>query len=337
VLADAASQRDPVGSGAEAAPRASALVWLAPPTRVRQPPISGMRLAGLGLLATMLVALVALASTPSTYAPGTVGASPTGAGGIVYTLILLALIADLVVLGLVLYVLRPRRPRKRSDEDEGHVYQPPPAHWAVKLLAVAFPLVILAGLILAVFAAHVPGTGLQSHPRPAAPKVLVTPQPTPHPGLSEGGPSQPPVFTLTELLAAAILTLLAVAIVVWKVRTRYTLQYDEPGRAQALAAIVDDSLEHVRREREPRRAVIVAYATMERLLAAYGFPRRAFEAPLEYLARVFQSQHVDAHALRTLTELFELAKFSHHDISLRMKEQAVSALTTIRDSVRENV
>jgi hypothetical protein len=80
--------------------------------------------------------------------------------------------------------------------------------------------------------------------------------------------------------------------------------------------------------------VIAAYARMERALAGYGLPRRAFEAPLEYLERVaFHFQDAQPLARRLvfeLTYLYERAKFSHHDIDVEMKEEAIQALGAIR-------
>ena len=52
------------------------------------------------------------------------------------------------------------------------------------------------------------------------------------------------------------------------------------------AAAVDESLDDLRAEPDPRRAVIAAYARLERVLAAHGLPRKPAEAPLEYLGRM---------------------------------------------------
>ena len=54
------------------------------------------------------------------------------------------------------------------------------------------------------------------------------------------------------------------------------------------AAIIDDTLEDLRSETDPRRAVVAAYARMERVLAVHGLPRDRAEAPAEYLERAAQ-------------------------------------------------
>ena len=44
--------------------------------------------------------------------------------------------------------------------------------------------------------------------------------------------------------------------------------------AEALEDVLDESLDDLRAEPDPRRAVIAAYARLERVLAAHGLPRR---------------------------------------------------------------
>ena len=100
-----------------------------------------------------------------------------------------------------------------------------------------------------------------------------------------------------------------------------------------LAAAVDESLDDLRAEPDPRRAVIAAYARLERVLAAYRLPRRPAEAPFEYLGRMLAELSVTPEAARRLTDLFERAKFSQHAVGADMKEEAISALETVRDDL----
>ena len=63
-----------------------------------------------------------------------------------------------------------------------------------------------------------------------------------------------------------------------------------------LADVLDETLDDLRAETDPRRAVIAAYARMERALAAYGLPRSPAEAPDEYLQRIFADLEVSRRA-----------------------------------------
>jgi hypothetical protein len=105
--------------------------------------------------------------------------------------------------------------------------------------------------------------------------------------------------------------------------------------AAQLSAVLDDSLDDLRSERDPRRAVVATYARMERTLAGAGFPRSVAEAPLEYLGRVLRDLlHTSAEAVSKLTALFERAKFSHHEIDGGMEDEAIDALVAVRDELR---
>jgi hypothetical protein len=103
---------------------------------------------------------------------------------------------------------------------------------------------------------------------------------------------------------------------------------------KALAEILDDTLDDLRAEADPRKAVIAAYSRMERSLASFGLPRRPFEAPVEYLSRVLEELRSGSPAARRLTHLFERAKFSQHTIDLGMKEEAIDAVVALRDELR---
>lgn len=103
---------------------------------------------------------------------------------------------------------------------------------------------------------------------------------------------------------------------------------------KALAEILDDTLDDLRAERDPRKAVIAAYSRMERSLATFGLPRRPFEAPVEYLSRVLDELRSGSPAARRLTYLFERAKFSHHSIDAAMKDEAIDAVISLRDELR---
>jgi hypothetical protein len=123
-----------------------------------------------------------------------------------------------------------------------------------------------------------------------------------------------------------------------RVRRRPRAATADEELVEELAALLDDTLDDLRAEPDARRAVIGAYARMERALAAYGLPRRAFEAPLEYLDRVALDLHERQPSARRLvfelTHLFERAKFSAHDVDRGMKDDAIATLSALRDDLR---
>ena len=107
------------------------------------------------------------------------------------------------------------------------------------------------------------------------------------------------------------------------------------GRSRrALAAALDESLDDLRRDPDVRRAIIAAYARMERALGYAGLPRAPAEAPYEYLERSLVELDASAGAARRLTDLFERAKFSQHEPAESMRDEAIEALVAVRDELR---
>jgi NADH:ubiquinone oxidoreductase subunit 6 (subunit J) len=136
-----------------------------------------------------------------------------------------------------------------------------------------------------------------------------------------------PVLVLGSLLFGIVVT--TAAAVAHGRRNREAFD-EEAQLARALGEVLSDSLDDLRAERDPRKAVIRAYARMEQTFAAYGVPREEHETPLEYVARVLDSLHVSSFAVRRLVQLFERAKFSPHTIESSMKDDAIEALAGLR-------
>lgn len=153
-----------------------------------------------------------------------------------------------------------------------------------------------------------------------------------------GGEPKPyePEFTLWPVLIVAGLSvgagvaLLAAA----RARRRARPGGGEATLSEAIGDVLDETLDDLRAERDARRAVIRAYARLERTLAAYGYPRRPSEAPHEYLERMLADLAVSSLAVARLTALYERAKFSQHEVAAAMKDDAIGALERVRDELR---
>ena len=105
-------------------------------------------------------------------------------------------------------------------------------------------------------------------------------------------------------------------------------------KREALARALDDSLDDLRSDPDLRRAIIAAYARMERAFEAVALARRPAEAPFEYVERVLESLDASAVSARRLTVLFEWAKFSQHEPEPAMRDEAIDALVAVRDELR---
>jgi multisubunit Na+/H+ antiporter MnhB subunit len=142
-----------------------------------------------------------------------------------------------------------------------------------------------------------------------------------------------PIFHWSVALGTIALLVAAFAVLIVRERRRRRGDARDWTAALLLADALDDTLDDLRAEPDPRRAIIAAYARMERALGLYGLPRRESEAPLEYMTRVLTELKASEWAIRRLTDLFALAKFSDHPVSEPMKDRAIGALEAIRDDL----
>ncbi|HYI73747.1 MAG TPA: DUF4129 domain-containing protein [Gaiellaceae bacterium] len=144
----------------------------------------------------------------------------------------------------------------------------------------------------------------------------------------EPGISWLPIVIVAGLLLAAVAAFFAAE------RRSRRGRGSREGLTEGLVAVLDETLDDLRAERDPRRAIIAAYARLERFLAANGVPRHAAETPDEYVPRVLRDLELEPGAVERLTALFTRAKFSQHDMDTAMKEEAIGALEAIRDELR---
>ena len=152
---------------------------------------------------------------------------------------------------------------------------------------------------------------------------------------TKGSTAYEPQFATGPVLV--VLALVAIAVVAWYLSYRARRRRLEPmsdALLPVLADVLDETIDDLRAEADPRRAVIAAYARMERALGAYGLPRHPSEAPDEYLQRIFADLDVSRRATSRLTTLFSWAKFSGHDVAPEMKDEAIEALEAVRAELR---
>jgi hypothetical protein len=267
-----------------------------------------------------LLAVVAVASTGST-SRGT-GRTRPPAATLLDTILSLGLVA--VVAGgiLVAYGLLQRKEIGRE------------------MASGRYPRTSLVGWILFVFAftafVYLRGDWKLRQTDPSVSDVVPTETarpPSGSPPNATGSTYEPrlawiPILVVLGLVAAAV-----VAYVVSERRARRRVSVRD-ALVDDLSVALDESLDDLRAEADPRRAVIAAYARLERVVAANGLPRRDAETQEEYLVRLLSSLEVSEAAARRLTDLFERAKFSQHVVGVEMKEEAIGALEQLRAELR---
>jgi hypothetical protein len=171
-------------------------------------------------------------------------------------------------------------------------------------------------------------------PEELGPSFPQAPPTAPEPPGAAEAARQPQFEWIPVLLVLGLAALAVAAYVIAQRRRRRQPALDENAAAGALADALDDSLDDLRAEPDPRRAVIAAFARLERALAAVGLPRDEGETSEEYVTRIFARLDVDREPVRRLGELFAHAKFSQHTVDAAMKDDAISSLERTRDELR---
>ena len=267
-----------------------------------------------------LVAVVAIASTGST--PGGSDETRRPSESLLDTFFTLGLVGVMIGGALLLYGLTQRKAIAR-EVARGRI----PRFGMISTL-----------LLLAVFTA-VTYWRFRNWERPAPPEEEGTfgfPGPAPIPTPPEQEALAPYEPSVSWLPIAVVVGLVLAGIAAYVISERRTRRRRRSGEAlgEQLAIVLDETLDDLRAEADPRRAIIGAYARLERVLAANGIPRRTSETSDEYVPRVLHDLSLDARAVERLTALFTRAKFSHHDVDAAMKEEAIDALEQVRDDLR---
>ncbi len=263
------------------------------------------------LVAVALLSLVAVGSLRRAPGPGT--GAPRFPTALFQTLGLLAFVTVLAGAAVAAWTMLPGKskvPQRRRN----------PLFMPLMLLGSVLLLALLRRLGWLGWLHRLGLPGLRPGPSPTS---LAVPGNRPEDRLA-GDPGWIPFVVVGVLLAG-----LAAAIMVrgeLARRRRAALE----GTSRQLAELLEGTLTDLEAEPDPRRAVIAAWIRMEGGLAAAGLPRRAAEAPLEYVARVLRAANVQPASVRRLADLFERAKFSQHAIDEGMRAGAIQAVATIR-------
>ena len=267
-----------------------------------------------------LVAVVAIASTGST--PGGSDETRPPSESLLDTFFTLGLVSVVIGGMLLLYGLTQRKAIAR-EVAKGRIPR----------------FGMLSSLALLAFFAGVTYWGFRNWKPPAPVEEegdFAFPGQTPIPTTpdQEALPPYEPSVSWLPIAVVVGLVLAGIAAYVIAERREHRGRRSDENLGEQLAVVLDETLDDLRAEADPRRAIIAAYARLERVLAANGIPRHTSETSDEYLPRILHDLALDARAVERLTALFTRAKFSHHDVDGAMKEEAIDALEQVRDELR---
>jgi hypothetical protein len=295
-----------------------------PPTRRfdRLRPTSTPAVLGLAVLLVALLGLVAAASRVH-HTPGSragIHQPPSGVGDYVFSIVAVVVVAGALFL-LYLWISERDLIAQQRTQQRG----------TFRALAFLIALGVI-GALIAHFHFHFGGrlarlANRNTVGRRQALKKLA----------HDKGQAAPPQFKWLPVFIATAGGMTVLGVIGLRAIRRSRLGLAEGYRLeQEFTELVEDTLADLYAEKDPRRAIIAAYARVERIFATYGLPRDPSEAPMEYLHRVLAELRASGAALSRLTKLFEWAKFSAHDVDPKMRDEAIGALVEVRDELQAN-
>ncbi len=141
-----------------------------------------------------------------------------------------------------------------------------------------------------------------------------------------------------EVLGVAAVAAAAVALWWWsRPRPDEATTVTTPGPRDARVAALDDTALALGTDTEPRRAVLVAYATLERELGRIGLERLAPETPVEYLRRVLADLPTVVEPASRLATLYVSARYSDQPISIADRTSALDDLLRARHDIASDM
>jgi NADH:ubiquinone oxidoreductase subunit 6 (subunit J) len=263
-----------------------------------------------GVAVTALLAVVAIASRAHTPGGGSGGGSVHAPELVIRYMVAMAIV--LVPIGAVMIVWAAATGRKMKLLERQ-------ANWRRTAITIGFAIVVLL-VVAFVLRNQKPNTNPFGRNNPSGGAAD-----------SQPGSTAPEQWLVWYVLASILVGLLVTVVLALIFRRRHAEEIDrEAELARALDIVLADTLDDLRGELDPRRAVISAYARMEQTFAAYGAPRGEAQTPQEYVATALDRLQVSEHAVTRLTGLYERAKFSTHEIGGSMKDEAIDVLAALR-------
>jgi Domain of unknown function (DUF4129) len=280
----------------------------------------------------VMLTLVALSSRglglePSEARPAasvrTVSGAPAEYG--VLLLVVAAAAGSVLLLVALLLIVRPRK----KEDEELTAARVPAKWWLDPLLLLLIAAVFAVTIAVLPWASHHFGSQVAQRGNRIGAGAHGSAQAG---GGGQAGVTTSPAWDWTPVAVTAGAAVLA-GLLLLLTRDRLPLPALTREHREDVVEAIEESIDDLRLDPDPRHAVIAAYTRMESVLARGGSPRPTSAAPLEYLDEALRRLSVPVGPARALTELFEIARFSHHRVDVTMKERAIGALVAVRDSL----
>jgi hypothetical protein len=287
-----------------------------------------LRALALAAIALALVGVVGLASPASVW-----HAPHAGLGASAPALRALASIGG-VVLALALLLIWAGTPKASGRRRKGRAIAPEDLDELGGSLWTAGKTLAVALLAFALFCvAALPLLSRSSAPPPSAIEIRLRTSTGPLHSEPRGADHSVNVAWLVLPMALTFSILAPAAFLIR--RRRLSRAPDVAEDSGAFGPAVRASIAALESERDPRRAILRAYARMEQAFSNIEIVRARDETASEFLGRTMRWLRVSADSAAVLTERFEEARFSTHTFTEGDRELALASLHRVERELAE--
>ena len=131
------------------------------------------------------------------------------------------------------------------------------------------------------------------------------------------------------MLSMAIIFAITI-LVIWKT---YRVEKETPTIKKSVKEYLEEAIYQVKIGKDVRGAILSAYLEMEKLMRSQGVEDKKYYTPREFQDFAVEQLRISPKPVNTLTELFEVARYSMHQMAEEDRDKALQALEEIRNEV----
>ena len=132
-----------------------------------------------------------------------------------------------------------------------------------------------------------------------------------------------------ELTIYIILGIICVIIVPLIIILKKKFKKQRKKGGSALEKIATQTIHQLETEADYRKTVIKCYKQMCKWMKSIGIPKASYQTPREFAITAENLLEIPPESLYALTQIFEKAKYSTHEININDRDKAVSSLNEI--------
>ncbi len=131
------------------------------------------------------------------------------------------------------------------------------------------------------------------------------------------------------LIAAVFGIIIAVLVRTYRVEKEVTAPH------RSIKEYVEEAIYQVKIGKDVRGAILAAYLEMEKLMREHGVEDKKYYTPREFKEFAIQQLEISKAPVDALTALFEVARYSRHEMSEKDRAAALNALEEIKNEVEK--